>query len=156
VSDLADEVICQSIRYFEQQLQQRYGAPMGKASGQPQSLLVLGMGKLGAYELNLSSDIDLIFSYPESGQTNGKKSISNQEYFVKLGQKLIGALDKHTIDGFVFRTDMRLRPYGQSGPLVMNFDSLEEYYQNQGRDWERYAMVKARILTGEDTPAAQE
>ncbi|MDP2504724.1 bifunctional [glutamate--ammonia ligase]-adenylyl-L-tyrosine phosphorylase/[glutamate--ammonia-ligase] adenylyltransferase [Oceanobacter sp. 3_MG-2023] len=156
VSDLADEVICQSIRYFEQQLQQRYGVPMGKASGQPQSLLVLGMGKLGAYELNLSSDIDLIFSYPESGQTNGKKSISNQEYFVKLGQKLIGALDKHTIDGFVFRTDMRLRPYGQSGPLVMNFDSLEEYYQNQGRDWERYAMVKARILTGEDTPAAQE
>ncbi|MFK4753663.1 bifunctional [glutamate--ammonia ligase]-adenylyl-L-tyrosine phosphorylase/[glutamate--ammonia-ligase] adenylyltransferase [Oceanobacter antarcticus] len=156
VSDLADEVICQSIHYFDQQLQQRYGTPMGKESGQPQSLLVLGMGKLGAYELNLSSDIDLIFSYPESGNTNGKKSISNQEYFVKLGQKLIGALDKHTIDGFVFRTDMRLRPYGQSGPLVMNFDSMEEYYQNQGRDWERYAMVKARILTGENTPAAQQ
>ena len=100
-----------------------------------QQMLVLGMGKLGAYELNLSSDIDLIFTYPDSGDTSGPKVISNQEYFVKLGQKLIQALDKHTVDGFVFRTDMRLRPYGQSGPLVMNFTSLENYYESQGRDW---------------------
>jgi glutamate-ammonia-ligase adenylyltransferase len=114
------------------------------------------MGKLGGWELNLSSDIDLIFAYPESGNTTGPKVISNQEFFIKLGQKLIQALDKQTVDGFVFRTDMRLRPYGQSGPLVMNFASIDEYYQSQGRDWERYAMVKARVMTGEDSPEAQE
>nr|WP_246624583.1 bifunctional [glutamate--ammonia ligase]-adenylyl-L-tyrosine phosphorylase/[glutamate--ammonia-ligase] adenylyltransferase [Oceanobacter mangrovi] len=160
VSDLADETVCQSVNYFHQQLARRHGQPIGKQSKTVQHLLVLGMGKLGAYELNLSSDIDLIFTYPESGNTSGdssgKKDISNQEFFVKLGQKLIAALDKQTIDGFVFRTDMRLRPYGQSGPLAMNFDSMEEYYQSQGRDWERYAMVKARIMNGEQSPVAQE
>ena len=160
VSDLADETVCQSINYFHQQLANRHGQPIGKHSKTEQRLLVLGMGKLGAYELNLSSDIDLIFCYPESGATtgdaNGRRDLSNQEFFIKLGQKLIAALDNQTIDGFVFRTDMRLRPYGQSGPLVMNFDSMEEYYQSQGRDWERYAMVKARIMTGEKTAAAKE
>ena len=155
VSDLADECVCRTIAFLTPILQKRHGAPIGKHSQQEQHLLVLGMGKLGAYELNLSSDIDLIFTYPESGNTSGPKVISNQEYFIKLGQKLITALDKNTIDGFVFRTDMRLRPYGQSGPLVMNFDSMEEYYQNQGRDWERYAMVKARVMTGEQTNTAQ-
>lgn len=156
LSDLADECVARSITFLSTVLQQRHGRPIGRQSQQEQQLHVLGMGKLGAYELNLSSDIDLIFSYPESGDTSGPKVISNQEYFIKLGQKLILALDKTTIDGFVFRTDMRLRPYGQSGPLVMNFASLEEYYQDQGRDWERYAMVKARVMTGEDNPAAQE
>ncbi|WP_419812563.1 bifunctional [glutamate--ammonia ligase]-adenylyl-L-tyrosine phosphorylase/[glutamate--ammonia-ligase] adenylyltransferase [Bacterioplanoides sp.] len=156
LSDLADECVSRSIEFLGQLLQQRHGKPLGKNSQQEQQLLVLGMGKLGAYELNLSSDIDLIFTYPESGDTSGPKVITNQEYFIKLGQKLILALDKTTIDGFVFRTDMRLRPYGQSGPLVMNFASMEEYYQDQGRDWERYAMVKARVMTGEETPQAQE
>ena len=155
VSDLADECVSRTINFLGPILKKRHGTPIGKHSEQEQHLLVLGMGKLGAYELNLSSDIDLIFTYPESGNTSGPKVISNQEYFIKLGQKLITALDKNTIDGFVFRTDMRLRPYGQSGPLVMNFDSMEEYYQNQGRDWERYAMVKARVMTGEQTDAAQ-
>ncbi|GGY52821.1 glutamate-ammonia-ligase adenylyltransferase [Bacterioplanes sanyensis] len=156
LSELADECVSRTLAFLTPQLQQRYGAPMGKHSGSEQHLQVLGMGKLGAYELNLSSDIDLIFTYPESGDTQGPKVISNQEYFIKLGQKLIQALDTVTIDGFVFRTDMRLRPYGQSGPLVMNFASMEAYYQEQGRDWERYAMVKARVMTGEDNPAAQE
>ena len=156
LSDLADECVSRSIDFIGQLLQQRHGAPIGKTSGEEQQLLVLGMGKLGAYELNLSSDIDLIFTYPQSGDTTGPKVITNQEYFIKLGQKLILALDKTTIDGFVFRTDMRLRPYGQSGPLVMNFASMEEYYQNQGRDWERYAMVKARVMTGETNEHAQE
>jgi len=156
LSDLADECVSRSLTFLGGLLQQRHGEPVGKHSGEVQQLHVLGMGKLGAYELNLSSDIDLIFAYPQSGDTRGPKVISNQEYFIKLGQKLILALDKTTLDGFVFRTDMRLRPYGQSGPLVMNFASIEEYYQDQGRDWERYAMVKARVMTGEDNPRAQE
>lgn len=156
LSDLADECIVRSIAFLSNMLQQRFGVPIGYQSGREQQLLVLGMGKLGAYELNLSSDVDLIFTYPESGETRGPKIITNQEYFVKLGQKLIQALDKMTVDGFVFRTDMRLRPYGASGPLVMNFASIEEYYQDQGRDWERYAMVKARIVNGEESRDARE
>lgn len=155
LSDLADVCVNRSIGILTELLKARYGQAIGKQSKQIQPFMVLGMGKLGAYELNLSSDIDLIFIYPESGQTDGKKCLSNQEYFTRLGQKLIQALDKITADGFVFRVDMRLRPYGQSGPLVMNFASFEEYYQEQGRDWERYAMVKARILTGEQSPEAK-
>ena len=156
LSHLADECVVRTQEWFYQQLAERHGQPLGKDSGEVQDMLVLGMGKLGAYELNLSSDIDLIFVYPESGETSGPKVITNQEFFVKLGQKMIQALDKHTMDGFVFRTDMRLRPYGQSGPLVMNFASVEEYYQDQGRDWERYAMVKARVMNGEQSAAAKE
>ena len=156
LSELADECVCRSLDFLATDLIARHGKPLSKESGEEQQMLVLGMGKLGAYELNLSSDIDLIFTYPDSGDTSGPKVISNQEYFVKLGQKLIQALDKHTVDGFVFRTDMRLRPYGQSGPLVMNFTSLENYYESQGRDWERYAMVKARVMNGETSPAAKE
>ncbi|MGJ8687310.1 MAG: bifunctional [glutamate--ammonia ligase]-adenylyl-L-tyrosine phosphorylase/[glutamate--ammonia-ligase] adenylyltransferase, partial [Spongiibacteraceae bacterium] len=118
--------------------------------GVPQQLVVIAMGKLGAGELNLSSDIDLIFSYPESGVTHGSaREVDNQEFFIRLGQRLINSLDARTADGFVFRVDMRLRPYGQSGPLVVNFDALEEYYQDQGRDWERYALIKARCIAGD-------
>ena len=124
------------------------GTPISH-NGEEQRLVVLAMGKMGAHELNISSDIDLIFAYPESGQTEGgERSISNQEFFVRLGQKLIAALDRQTEDGFVFRVDMRLRPYGQSGALVLNFDALEEYYLTQGREWERYAMIKARVVAG--------
>jgi glutamate-ammonia-ligase adenylyltransferase len=159
LSDMADVCIHQALNYAHHTLAQKHGQPMGKVSKEEQRLLVLGMGKLGAYELNLSSDIDLIFCYPESGATTGnaegRRDLSNQEFFIKVGQKLIQALDNTTIDGFVFRTDMRLRPYGESGPLVMNFASLAEYYQNQGRDWERYAMVKARIITSEGLASAQ-
>ncbi len=120
-----------------------------------QHMIVVAMGKMGAHELNISSDIDLIFAYPRKGITQRPassvqaKTVSNQEFFTRLGQKLIAALDRKTADGFVFRVDMRLRPYGQSGPLVMSLDALEEYYQTQGREWERYAMVKARAVTGE-------
>lgn len=155
VSQLADLCISKTLLFLTEQMTKRFGVPMN-SQGEQQALLVLGMGKLGAYELNLSSDIDLIFSYPESGETTGPKIISNQEYFIKLGQKLIRALKLVTADGFAFRVDMRLRPYGQSGPLVMNFASLEEYYQNQGRDWERFAMVKARVINQAESPAALE
>jgi glutamate-ammonia-ligase adenylyltransferase len=159
LSDMADVCITTGLNQVHAMLAEKHGQPIGKTSKKEQRLLILGMGKLGAHELNLSSDIDLIFAYPESGITTGnaqgRRELSNQEFFIKVGQKLIQALDNSTIDGFVFRTDMRLRPYGESGPLVMNFASVEEYYQDQGRDWERYAMVKARIITSEGLPSAE-
>jgi glutamate-ammonia-ligase adenylyltransferase len=146
---LAEACVQQALAWWHAALAGDYGEPQGK-DGRPQQLLVLGMGKLGARELNVSSDIDLIFSYPEKGETTGgRKPLSNQEFFTKLGQKLIGALDRATVDGFVFRVDMRLRPYGESGALVLNFDAMEEYYQEQGRDWERYALIKARVIAGD-------
>ncbi|MEH6453438.1 MAG: bifunctional [glutamate--ammonia ligase]-adenylyl-L-tyrosine phosphorylase/[glutamate--ammonia-ligase] adenylyltransferase, partial [Psychromonas sp.] len=115
--------------------------------GERQPLYVFAMGKLGGRELNFSSDIDLIFSYPERGETQGgRRAVDNQPFFIKLGQRIIAALHQITVDGFVYRVDMRLRPFGDSGPLVTSFASIEDYYQTHGREWERYAMVKARIL----------
>lgn len=118
--------------------------------GRAQSLVVLAMGKLGAEELNFSSDVDLILAYPEAGQTvSHKDSISNEEFFARLGRRLIAALSTSTDGGFVFRVDMRLRPFGATGPLVMSFGAMEDYYQAHGRDWERYALVKARPAAGD-------
>ncbi|MEO8040528.1 MAG: bifunctional [glutamate--ammonia ligase]-adenylyl-L-tyrosine phosphorylase/[glutamate--ammonia-ligase] adenylyltransferase [Betaproteobacteria bacterium] len=118
-------------------------------AGQRQRLIVVGMGKLGGGELNASSDVDLVFVYPEDATTGGPRPLSCHEYFTRLGRKLIAALSERTEDGFVFRVDMRLRPYGDSGPLVMSLDMLEEYFSAQGRPWERYAWVKGRALSGE-------
>jgi [glutamine synthetase] adenylyltransferase / [glutamine synthetase]-adenylyl-L-tyrosine phosphorylase len=129
-------------------LVQRYGLPLSP-TGWEQELLVIGMGKLGGRELNVSSDIDLIFVYPEDGDTGGKKVISNFEFFERLGKQLIQALAEVTEHGQVFRVDMRLRPNGDSGPLVASFDMLENYFITQGREWERYAWIKARVLAGE-------
>ncbi|UTH73297.1 bifunctional [glutamate--ammonia ligase]-adenylyl-L-tyrosine phosphorylase/[glutamate--ammonia-ligase] adenylyltransferase [Chromobacterium sp. IIBBL 290-4] len=130
-----------------------YGRPIGEDSGEEQKLIVIGMGKLGGGELNVSSDIDLIFIYPEGGETDGAgqggKSISNHEYFTQVGKRLIALLNDLTADGQVFRVDMRLRPYGDSGPLVMSFAALENYLLSQGREWERYAWIKAKALTGD-------
>ncbi|MDP4789760.1 MAG: bifunctional [glutamate--ammonia ligase]-adenylyl-L-tyrosine phosphorylase/[glutamate--ammonia-ligase] adenylyltransferase, partial [Haliea sp.] len=149
-SSLAEACIALAQEQLGQQLQARFGTPRGQRGGKPQQLIVIAMGKLGARELNVSSDIDLIFVFPEAGETDGeRRSISNAEYFTKLGQGVINALDQVTADGFVFRVDMRLRPYGESGSLAVNFASLEEYYQEQGRDWERYALIKARPITGD-------
>lgn len=129
-----------------------HGTPIGVESGQPQELIVLGMGKLGGGELNVSSDIDLIFVYPEDGDTAaatpGQRTLSNHEFFTRVGKKLIAALSEITEDGFTFRVDMALRPNGASGPLVASFGMVEEYLIVQGREWERYAWVKARALTG--------
>lgn len=145
VSDLAESIISCTLKWLQASLQGRYGVAMS-AEG-PQQLLVLGMGKLGGGELNFSSDIDLIFCYAAPGNTEqGTKSLEHQQYFTRLGQKLIGALNQQTVDGQVFRVDMRLRPFGDSGPLVCHFGALEDYYQDQGREWERYAMLKARVL----------
>ncbi|MFD1259280.1 bifunctional [glutamate--ammonia ligase]-adenylyl-L-tyrosine phosphorylase/[glutamate--ammonia-ligase] adenylyltransferase [Entomomonas asaccharolytica] len=150
LSDFADASIDQAYHWLYKEQAKVFGVPIGRYTKQPQHLVILGMGKLGAQELNLSSDIDLIFAYPEGGETEGaKKSLDNQEFFTRLGQKLIKALDSITIDGFVFRVDMRLRPYGSSGPLVYSFPAMEQYYQDQGRDWERYAMIKARVVAGD-------
>ncbi|TDG15836.1 bifunctional [glutamate--ammonia ligase]-adenylyl-L-tyrosine phosphorylase/[glutamate--ammonia-ligase] adenylyltransferase [Seongchinamella unica] len=153
---LAEACIDVALAHIQAGLQQRFGRPVGRQSGQPQQLIVLAMGKLGARELNVSSDIDLIFAFPEAGYTDGeKRQISNEEFFTRVGQGLITALDQVTPEGFVFRVDMRLRPYGESGALVHNFNALEEYYQEQGRDWERYALIKARPVSGDPRLAEQ-
>jgi glutamate-ammonia-ligase adenylyltransferase len=145
VSELARQLITQTNSWLYHFLQPQFGLPEGEFG--PQPMLILGMGKLGGGELNFSSDIDLIFTYPAIGvTTGGKKSVENQQFFTKLAQKIITALDQITADGQVYRVDMRLRPFGDSGPIVMHFDAMEDYYQEQGRDWERYAMLKASIL----------
>ncbi|HGM5550938.1 TPA: bifunctional [glutamate--ammonia ligase]-adenylyl-L-tyrosine phosphorylase/[glutamate--ammonia-ligase] adenylyltransferase [Pseudomonas putida] len=156
LSDMADATIDQAYQWLYSRHCQQFGTPTGRRSGLPQQMVILGMGKLGAVELNLSSDIDLIFAYPEGGETVGvKRALDNQEFFIRLGQRLIKALDPMTVDGFVFRVDMRLRPYGSSGALVLSFNALEQYYQDQGRDWERYAMIKARVVAGDQAAGAQ-
>ena len=147
LSRFADLAITLAADFHYRALEKLYGAPIGKETGKIQPFMVLGMGKLGAGELNISSDIDLIFTFPESGDTRHEtRSIGNQEFFIKLGQRLIKSLDAVTADGFVFRVDMRLRPHGQSGALAMSFAGMEDYYQTQGREWERYAMIKARTV----------
>ena len=150
LSAMADTCIQQALAILHQWQSDELGVPRN-AEGREQELLVLGMGKLGAGELNLSSDVDLIFSFPETGCTQGgHKKLSNEEFFTRLGHKLIEALDIVTADGFVFRVDMRLRPFGDSGAIASCFDSMEDYYQTQGREWERYAMIKARAITGNE------
>ena len=151
LSRLADACIDKTLDWLYQRACQRWGTPMSAgADPQPQKLVVLGMGKLGANELNLSSDIDLMFCFPSSGETShASNPLENQDFFIRLGQKLIQALDNQTVEGFVFRVDMRLRPFGSAGPLAISFAAMENYYQEQGRDWERYAMIKARIVAGD-------
>ena len=151
LSALAEVCINAARDYYTQptsDLTQELGLPFNE-NNEPQELIVIAMGKLGAGELNLSSDIDLIFAYPEEGETKGgKKNIDNSSYFVRLGKKVIAALNNSTEDGFVFRVDMRLRPFGDGGVLASSFNALENYYQIHGREWERYAMIKARVVTG--------
>ncbi|PUA28313.1 MAG: bifunctional glutamine synthetase adenylyltransferase/deadenyltransferase [Cellvibrio sp. 79] len=147
LSRFADKSIRLAAEYHYRALEKMYGTPVGRESGTAQPFMVLGMGKLGAGELNISSDIDLIFTFPEGGETNhASRAVSNQEFFIKLGQRVIKSLDTVTADGFVFRVDMRLRPHGESGALAMSFVGMEDYYQTQGREWERYAMIKARTV----------
>jgi len=154
-SALAVACIRQALDWHYNLLVQRFGTPLGRENGRPQQLIVLAMGKLGAGELNVSSDIDLVFAYPEAGHTDGEsRQLSNEEFFTRVGRGLINSLDQMSAEGFVFRVDMRLRPYGDSGALVHNFSALEEYYEEQGRDWERYALIKARAVTG-DAEAAR-
>ncbi|MBC4012737.1 bifunctional [glutamate--ammonia ligase]-adenylyl-L-tyrosine phosphorylase/[glutamate--ammonia-ligase] adenylyltransferase [Morganella morganii] len=151
LSELAEVLIIAARDWLYQRCCADWGTPCS-ADGGAMPLLILGMGKLGGGELNFSSDIDLIFAYPENGVTQGgRRELENAQFFTRLGQKIIRMLDHTTADGFVYRVDMRLRPFGDSGPLVFSFSALEDYYQEQGRDWERYAMVKARILGRDDS-----
>jgi len=177
-SALAEACITAALDFHHAALAARHGEPRG-ADGQPQQLVVVGMGKLGGGELNVSSDIDLIYLYPEEGETaphpspdgttshstkpaSGQvagyppqagegtiKVLSSHEFFVRLSRKLTAALSEATADGYVFRVDLRLRPWGDSGPLAMSFAMLEDYLVAQGRPWERYAWIKARALTGD-------
>jgi len=151
---LAEESLEAACRVVGAELAVAYGCPIGAESGTPQPMLVVGMGKLGGVELNVSSDIDLVFVYPEEGETNGRRAISNHEYFVRLGRRVIGLLNDVSATGFVFRVDMRLRPYGESGPLACSLDMLEEYFLTQGRDWERYAWIKGRVVAIAHPPGA--
>ena len=145
---LAEASIETALAYIYQYACQRWGTPT-LADGRPFNLVILGMGKLGAWELNFSSDIDLILAYAESGTLTEKKEISYEEFFSRMTRSLVKVIDEITVDGFVFRTDLRLRPFGDSGPLVMSFAGMEHYYLTQAREWERYAMIKARQVAGD-------
>ena len=149
MSLLADLAITSAVDWLALQLSRRHGIPGGVESGLPQQFLVLAMGKLGAFELNVSSDVDLIFLYREEGETQGEpgqRLLANEDFFTRLARRLINVLADVTADGYVFRVDMRLRPNGDSGALVCSFSSLEEYLMVQGRTWERLAWIKARLI----------
>ncbi len=150
LSLLADVCIRFACERMTRTLVERYGTPRAESDGQAQPLVTLGMGKLGGRELNFSSDIDLVLLYPEEGQTDGPRPIDNAEFFLRLGQKMVQLLAATTAEGFVYRVDLRLRPFGDSGRLALSFGAFENYLQQSGRDWERYAYVKARAITGED------
>ncbi len=155
VSEFAEITVNVALRAAHAELQTRYGSPIGSASGLPQHLLVVGMGKLGGRELNVSSDIDLIFTYAEDGETSlsdtAQSSISNHEFYARVGKRVIALLDQTDALGFVFRVDMRLRPFGDSGPLVSSFAALTDYFIKQARPWERYAWLKGRVLNTLDS-----
>jgi glutamate-ammonia-ligase adenylyltransferase len=152
LSDLARGLISASLDWHYIRACEKFGVPMGEISNEPQKMLVIGMGKLGGRELNFSSDIDLIFAYPERGYAVSEKGreTSNNQFFIRLGQALNRSLGEVTGDGFVYRVDMRLRPFGNTGSLAVSFTELENYYANHGRAWERYALVKARVLAGDE------
>jgi glutamate-ammonia-ligase adenylyltransferase len=145
LSRLADRLLFAAAGYAERRIRERYGC-VRDGEGEPVPLVILGMGKLGGRELNFSSDIDLIFLYPEGGESDGERCLSAQEYFTRVGRQVIALLDEVTEDGFAFRIDTRLRPFGDSGPPVTSFAALESYLQQHGRGWERYAYVKASVV----------
>ena len=148
LTTLAEVAVSTALDFHHRDLAAIHGEPLD-AEGRPQRMLVVGMGKLGGGELNASSDIDLIFVFAEDGDTAGPRKLSNFEFFTRLGKRLIASLDDKTGDGYVFRVDMRLRPYGGDGPLASSFAMLEEYFYTQAREWERYAWIKGRALTGD-------
>ncbi|MEZ5545920.1 MAG: bifunctional [glutamate--ammonia ligase]-adenylyl-L-tyrosine phosphorylase/[glutamate--ammonia-ligase] adenylyltransferase [Lysobacteraceae bacterium] len=147
-SELAQQCLASALEAVRTSMELRHGVPRD-AQGNAQQLIVFGLGKLGGGELNFSSDIDLVFAYPESGQSDGERPLDNAEYFTRLGQRLIKLLADVDADGMAFRVDMRLRPFGQVGRLALSFTAMEQYFQREGRDWERYAWIKARPVAGD-------
>lgn len=154
LSDLADACIETALQGSEQVVQARYGQ-IKNEQGEPQRLVVIGMGKLGGQELNFSSDIDLIFAYGQNGESDGGKSIEAQEYYKRQIQQIVRALNEATSEGFVYRVDTRLRPFGDAGAMAASLNAMEGYYQNHGREWERYAWIKARPVAG-DIPVGKQ
>jgi glutamate-ammonia-ligase adenylyltransferase len=149
LSALAEAIIDSAFDLLYRQAVHRYGQPVNAAK-RPQNIVVMGMGKLGACELNFSSDVDLIFTFPEDGFTvDTPQPIPNLDFFTRLCRQFIYVIGEPTREGFVYRVDVRLRPFGESGPLVMSFDAMEDYYQSQGREWERYALIKSRVVAGD-------
>ena len=146
LTEFADTAIRTALTYARHGLVARYGEPRS-ANGEIQPLVVIGMGKLGGGELNFSSDVDLVLLFPEHGETDGRRGVANEEFFTRLVQALVRLLEAPTAEGFVLRVDLRLRPFGDSGPVVASFASFEDYLPRHGRDWERYAYIKARAIT---------
>ena len=148
LSTLADLCLQTTVNHHSKILEDKHGIPRN-TEGEAQKLIIIGLGKLGGYELNLSSDIDIIFCYPNRGVCDGRGGLANEQFFTRLARNIIRSLSEVTVDGFCFRVDTRLRPFGDSGPLVSSFAALEQYYQREGRDWERYALIKARPVAGD-------
>lgn len=153
LSAVADVCIRAAAQFARAALCERYGVPRD-AEGVAQEPMILGMGKLGGRELNFSSDVDLILLYDSPGETDGARSLSNEQFFLRLGQQLVQLLDQSTAEGFAYRVDMRLRPFGSAGPLAVSLPALESYLAQHGRDWERYAYIKSRLVTAESSAAA--
>jgi glutamate-ammonia-ligase adenylyltransferase len=145
---LAEICLQTAIEEHHQRLKEKQGTPRG-GDGEPQRIFVIALGKFGGRELNLSSDIDIIFCYEKPGICDGRRGMANDQFFTRLARAVIASLSEATGDGFCFRVDTRLRPFGDSGPLVPSLPALEQYYQREGRDWERYALIKARPVAGD-------
>lgn len=149
MTDLAEECVSRAVAMASREMAARFGEPVGQ-DGTKQDLLVVAMGKLGGSELNVSSDIDLVFVYDEDGRTQseaGRRTVSNHEFFERLARRVIALINCPDEIGFVFRVDCRLRPFGDDGPIVVSSEMLEEYLSTQGRDWERFAWLKARVVS---------
>ena len=142
---LADLAVAETYRSVASELAAVHGVPRDPATGLPQEMLIVGMGKLGGCELNVSSDIDLIMLYGEEGETDGPRRISHHEFYGRLTRRMMPVLSEVDANGQVFRTDLRLRP-DDAGPLAWSLDALEHYLIGQGREWERYAWLKARLM----------
>ena len=151
---LAETCLQFTLEEHQRRLEEKHGMPRS-AEGEPQRMFVIGLGKFGGGELNLSSDIDVIFCFPSSGQCDGRRGLSNDQFFTRLARGVIASLSEINEEGFCFRVDTRLRPFGNAGPLVSSLAALEQYYQREGRDWERYALIKARPVAG-DTEAGRD
>jgi glutamate-ammonia-ligase adenylyltransferase len=147
---LAEVSVATAAAHAHRTTAERFGSPL-EFGGRPQSLIVAALGKLGGGELNVSSDIDLVFLYGEEGETRGARPISHHEFFAHVGKAVIALLSEITNEGQAFRVDMRLRPFGDSGPLATSLGALEEYFVAHARPWERYAWLKARPIAGTGT-----
>ena len=148
LTTLAETCLQTALEEHQRALEEKHGIPRGE-DGEPQRMFVIGLGKFGGGELNLSSDIDVIFCYPGSGVCDGRRQLSNDQFFTRLARAIIASLSEITAEGFCFRVDTRLRPFGNAGPLTSSLAAMEQYYQREGRDWERYAMIKARPVAGD-------